>query len=324
LGLLKLLKPAKLRKRATICVVSPSSFSEPFGLGQGINYLRSLGYKVVLGECTRNLTRNGHTAGKDEARARELMKAFTDEKVDAIWCSRGGYGTMRILDLLDFGAVRDNPKILIGYSDITTLHIAMHQRTGLVTFHGPSLEGYAGDNPEKDPPTGKDNIDRALSLLSKAEPWGRIENPPEGMLLRTVVPGKAKGPIIGGNLSMITHTLGTEDSIRTDGRLLFMEDVYVSEYDIDRLLTHMHLARKFNRVKGVIFGQVSSFHKREEPTPSLEEVIQDRIGILRKVPSFTGLCCGHGRIRLVIPEGVRASMNATDPQLVIEESPLKP
>jgi len=320
---LKLLKPARLTEGATICVVSPSSFSEPFGLGQGIGYLRSLGYKVILGECTRNLTRTGHTSGKDEARARELAKAFSDDRIDAVWCSRGGYGTMRILDLVDFGVVKDNPKIFIGYSDITTLHIAMHQRTGLVTFHGPSLEGYAGDNPEKDAPTGKENIDRAISLLSKAEPWGRIDNPPAGMLLRTVVPGKAKGATIGGNLSMVTHTLGTEDSIQTKGRILFLEDVYVSEYDIDRLLTHMHLARKFDGVKGVIFGQVSSFHKREEPTPSLEEIIQDRIGILKKVPSYSGLCCGHGRIRLVIPEGVRASMDATDPKLVIEESPLK-
>jgi len=323
LGPLKPLKPARLTEGATICVVSPSSFSEPFGLGQGVRYLRSLGYKVILGECTRNLTRNGHTAGKDDARARELMKAFTDDRVDAVWCSRGGYGAMRILDLVDFGVVKDNPKIFIGYSDITTLHIAMHQRTGLVTFHGPSIEGYAGDNPEKDPPTGKENIDRALSLLSKAEPWGSIENPPSGMLLRTIVPGKAKGTLFGGNLSMMVHTLGTEDSIKTEGKLLFMEDVYVSEYDIDRLLTHMHLARKFDAVRGVIFGQVSSFQKREEPTPSLEEIIQDRIGILRKTPSFTGLCCGHGRNRLVIPEGVRASMNATEPQLVVEESPLK-
>lgn len=320
---MKLLKPAKLTKGATICVVSPSSFSEPFGLGQGINYLRSLGYKVLLGECTRNLTRTGHTAGKDEARARELMKAFSDDRVDAVWCSRGGYGAMRILDLVDFEAIKDNPKIFIGYSDITTLHIAIHQRTGLVTFHGPSIEGYGGDNPEKDPPAGKENIDRALSLLSRAEPWGRIENPPSGMLLRTIVPGRARGPLFGGNLSMMVHTLGTEDSIETKGKLLFMEDVFVSEYDIDRLLTHMHLARKFDDVKGVIFGQVSTFHKREEPTPSLEEIIQDRIGILKKTPSFTGLCCGHGRTRLVVPEGVVASMNATEPQLVIEESPLK-
>lgn len=319
---MKILKGARLRKGATIGVVSPSSFSEPFGLGQGINYLRSLGYKVVLGECTKNLTRSGLMSGKDEARGRELTRAFADEDIDAVWCSRGGYGAMRMLEHLDFDTVKDNPKIFIGYSDITTLHIAIHQRTGLVTFHGPSLEGYSGDHPEKDPPFGKDNIDRALGVLSKAEPWGKIENPPVGMLLRTIVPGKAKGKIIGGNLSMITHTLGTEDSIESDGKILFLEDVYVSEYDIDRLLTHMHLAGKLANVKGIVFGQVSEFQKRDEPTPSLEEVIEDRIGCLKKVPSFTGLCCGHGRQKVVVPEGVVASIDATNPTLSILESPL--
>lgn len=320
---MKQIKPAKLTKGATIGIVSPSGFSEPFGLGQGVSYLKESGYKVVLGECTKTLAKYSFMAGKDEARARELVKMFADESVDAIFCSRGGYGAMRILDLLDFGVIKDNPKIFMGYSDITTLHTAIGQRTGLVTFHGPSIEGYAGDNPEKDPPEGKENIDRALKLLCTAEPWGKIENPPAGMLLRTVVPGRAKGPLCGGNLSMLTHTLGTEDSIDTDGKILFLEDVYVSEYDIDRLLTHMHLARKFKNVKGIIFGQVSKFHKREDPTPSIEEIIQDRIGILRSIPSFTGLCCGHGRIRLVMPEGVMASMDATNPTLKIEESPLK-
>jgi len=320
---LKQIKPAKLAKGATIGIVSPSGFSEPFGLGQGINYLRKRGFKVTLGECTRNLMKYSFMSAKDDARARELVTTFADENVDAVFCSRGGYGAMRILDLLDFGVIKDNPKIFMGFSDITTLHTAIRQRTGLVTFHGPSIEGYAGDNPEKEPPQGKDNIDRALKLLSTAAPWGKIENPPSGMLLRTVVPGKAKGPLVGGNLSMLTHTLGTEDSVDTDGKLLFLEDVYVSEYDIDRLLTHLHLARKFDKVKGIIFGQVSKFQKRDEPTPSLEDIIQDRIGILRSVPSYTGLCCGHGRFKVVMPEGVMASMDATNPALKIEESPLK-
>jgi len=141
--------------------------------------------------------------------------------------------------------------------------------------------------------------------------------------LRTVVPGKAKGKTIGGNLSMLTHTLGTEDSVKTDGRILFLEDVYVSEYDIDRLLVHMHLARKLQKAAGIVFGQVSSFTKRDLPGPSLEEVIQDRIGQLAKVPSFTGLCCGHGAMKVVVPEGVMASIDATNPSLTIEESPLK-
>ncbi|MBU1159465.1 MAG: LD-carboxypeptidase [Candidatus Thermoplasmatota archaeon] len=320
---MKVIKPAKLTEGATIGIVSPSGFSEPFGLGQAINYLRSLNYKVVLGECTKNVTRRGFSSGKDEHRAKSLVDMFANEDVDAIFASRGGYGAMRILDLLDFDIIKSNPKIFIGYSDITTLHIAIHQRTGLVTFHGPSVEGYAGSNPERDPATGKENIDRALELLSRAEPWGKIDNPPNGMLLRTVVPGKARGKIVGGNLSMVVHTLGTEDSIDTQGKILFLEDVYVSEYDIDRLLMHLHLARKLQVTAGIIFGQISKIPKMDLPRPSLEEVIQDTIGCLKNVPSYSGLCCGHGAMKLVIPEGVNASMNATNPSLVIEESPLK-
>lgn len=319
---MKLIKPARLEKGATIGIVSPSSFSEPFGLGQGVGYLRELGYKVVLGDCTRNLTRSGFMSGKDEARAKELLDMFSNEDVDAIFASRGGYGAMRTLPHIDFDVIRDNPKIFMGYSDITTLHISIHQRTGLVTFHGPSIEGYAGDKPEKDKPAGKENIDRALDLLGRAEPWGRIENPPNGMLLRTITPGRAEGALFGGNLSMALHTLGTEDSIETEGRILFFEDVYVSEYDIERMLTQLHLAGKLRIAAGMVMGQFSDFPKAEEKGPSLEEVLIDRIGCLRDVPSFTGLCCGHGAMKLVMPEGVRASMDADEPSLTVEESPL--
>ena len=319
---MSIVKPPRLTKGATIGIVSPSGFSEPFGLGQGVRYLRELGYKVMLGECTRNLTRHGFMSGTDEQRAKELTDAFANEDIDAIFASRGGYGAMRALPLLDFDVIADNPKIFMGYSDITTLHVAIHQRTGLVTFHGPSIEGYAGDNPEKDPPTGKPNIDRALEMLQRAEPWGRLDNPPAGMLLRTIVPGMAEGTLFGGNLSMITHTLGTDDSIVTEGRILFLEDVYTSEYDIERLLSHMHLAHKFDGVKGIVVGQFSSFPKREESQPTLEEVLRDRIGGMSHIPSFTGLCCGHGAMKLIMPEGVKASMDASSPMLSIDESPL--
>ncbi|MDQ1372273.1 MAG: muramoyltetrapeptide carboxypeptidase, partial [Candidatus Thermoplasmatota archaeon] len=113
------------------------------------------------------------------------------------------------------------------------------------------------------------------------------------------------------------------DAVRTDGRILFVEDVFVSEYDLDRLLTHMLLTGKLQKTAGFVFGQVSSFTKREMPGPSLDEVIQDRIGQLKGVPSFTGLCCGHGAMKLIVPEGVTASIDATAPALTIEESPLK-
>ncbi len=315
-------KPARLRKGATIGIVSPASFSEPFGLGQGIAHLRKKGYKVVLGECTRKLTRTGMVSAPDALRAKELMDAFRDDRIDAVICSRGGYGTMRILPLLDTDVVRDHPKIFMGYSDITTLHVAFHQKAGLVTFHGPGVESVGADEP--DPEKGKPDpkrLEKALKLLSSSEPWGEIRNPPEGMLLRTVRPGKASGLTIGGNLSMMTHTLASPFEVDTKGRVLFFEDVHISEYYVEYELTAFELAGKLRDAAGIAVGQFSKFAKREEAQPSLEEVLADHLGRVR-APSFSGLCVGHGRWNHPVPVGVRATVDADRPALTITEAAL--
>lgn len=316
------IKPARLKRGATIAVVSPASFSEPFGLGQGVQYLRKKGYRVLLGECTRNLTRRGMVSAPDEARAKELMDAFRDDRVDAIICARGGYGTMRILPLLDFDVVRDHPKIFMGYSDITTLHVNFHQKAGLVTFHGPGVESVGADEPDAE--KGKPDpsrLEKALQLLSTSEPWGEVRNPPEGMLLRTIQPGKAGGLTIGGNLSMMTHTLGSPYEVDTRDRILFFEDVHISEYYVEYELTAFELAGKLAAAAGIVVGQFSKFAKREEPTPSLEEILADHLGRVR-APSFTGLCIGHGKWNHPVPIGVRAKVDADKPSLTIAESAL--
>ena len=315
-------RPARLKKGATIAVVSPASFSEPFGLGQGVAFLRKKGYRVLLGECTRKLTRTGMVAASDAMRAKELLDAFRDPKVDAVICSRGGYGTMRILPLLDYDVVRDHPKIFMGYSDITTLHVSFHQNAGLVTFHGPGVESVGAEEP--DPEKGKPDptkLEKALKLLSTSEPWGEIRNPPEGMLLRTVRGGKASGLTIGGNLSMMTHTLGSPFEVDTKGRVLFFEDVHISEYYVEYELTAFGLAGKLQDAAGIAVGQFSKFAKREEAQPSLEEVLADHLGRVR-APSFTGLCVGHGKWNHPVPVGVKATVDADKPSLTITESAL--
>jgi muramoyltetrapeptide carboxypeptidase len=316
-------KPARLKRGATIAVVSPASFAEPFGLGQGLQYLRKKGYRIVLGECTRRLTRQGLVSAPDETRAKELMDAFRDDTVDAILCSRGGYGTMRILPLLDYDVVRDHPKIFMGYSDITTLHVNFHQKAGLVTFHGPGVESVGADEPDSE--KGKPDpskLEKALRLLSSTEPWGEVRNPPEGMVLRTVRPGKASGLTIGGNLSMMTHTLGSPFEVRTEGRILFFEDVHISEYYVEYELTAFELAGKLGAAAGIAVGQFSKFAKREEAQPSLEEVLADHLERV-PAPSFTGLCVGHGRWNLPVPIGVRATIDADKPAFTITESALE-
>lgn len=315
-------KPARLKRGATIAVVSPASFAEPFGLGQGIQFLRKKGYRVVLGECTRRLTRKGLVSATDAMRAKELMDAFKDPKVDAVICSRGGYGTMRLLSLLDYDVIKDHPKIFMGYSDITTLHVNFHQKAGLVTFHGPGVESVGADEPDSE--KGKPNpskLQKALKLLSTSEPWGEIRNPPEGMLLRTVRPGQASGLTIGGNLSMMTHTLGSPFEVDTKGRILFFEDVHISEYYVEYELTAFELAGKLRDAAGIAVGQFSKFAKREDAQPSFEEVLADHLERAR-APSFTGLCVGHGKWNHPVPVGVKATVDANRPALTITESAL--
>ena len=315
-------KPARLKRGATIAVVSPASFAEPFGLGQGVEHLRRKGYKVVLGECTRRLTRRGMVSAPDELRARELMDAFRDDRVDAVICSRGGYGTMRLLPLLDTDVVRDHPKIFMGYSDITTLHVNFHQKAGLVTFHGPGVESVGSGDPDAE--KGKPDpakLDLALRLLSSPDPWGVVRNPPEGMLLRSIRPGKASGLTIGGNLSMMTHTLGSPFEVDTKDRILFFEDVHISEYYVEYELTAFELAGKLRDAAGIAVGQFSKFAKREEAQPSLEEVLADHLE-RASAPSFTGLCVGHGKWNHPVPVGVKAAIDADKPALTITESPL--
>lgn len=315
-------KPARLKKGATIEVISPASFAEPFGLGQGISFLRKKGYRVVLGDCTRRLSRKGMVSAPDEMRAKELMDAFQDDKVDAVVCSRGGYGTMRILPLLDYDVVKDHPKIFMGYSDITTLHVSFYQKSGLVTFHGPGVESVGADDPDSE--KGKPDpskLEKALKLLSTSEPWGDIKNPPEGMLLRTIRPGKASGLTIGGNLSMMTHTLGSPFEVDARGRILFFEDVHISEYYVEYELAAFELAGKLASAAGIAVGQFSKFAKREEAQPSLEEILADHLNRVR-APSFTGLCVGHGKWNHPVPVGVRATVDADRPALTITESAL--
>ncbi len=314
-------KPARLKRGATIAVVSPASFAEPFGLGQGVAHLRKKGYRVALGECTKRLTRRGMVSAPDELRARELMDAFKDDKVDAVLCSRGGYGTMRILPLLDYDVVRDHPKIFMGYSDITTLHVNFHQKAGLVTIHGPGVESVGSEEPDSE--KGKvdpHNLDKALALLSSPDPWGEIRNPAEGMLLRTIRSGKASGVTIGGNLSMMTHTLGSPFEVDPKARILFFEDVHISEYYVEYELTAFELAGKLRDAAGIAVGQFSKFAKREEAQPSLEEVLADHLERV-SAPSFTGLCVGHGKWNHPVPVGVKATVDADRPSLTITESP---
>lgn len=312
-------KPPVLRKGDIIRAVAPASTEKnPAALSKGIAKLRELGFEVSLGDCVRKLRTWGYLSGTDEERAEELNEAFRDESVDAIFCVRGGYGTPRLLPYLDYGLIRSDPKILLGYSDITTLHLALYLKADLVTFHGPMIASEIGS--EFTGYTEKS----LLRALMDPEPLGEITNPTDGPIIKTINKGEATGTLIGGNLSLFVKTLGTPYEVDTKGKILFLEDADDPPYRIDGNLTHLMLAGKLQDAAGIIVGEtVKCEPKDPEPSLNLWDVLRDRIGSTGK-PAVYGLCCGHGVHHVTLPVGVKARLDATNGRMWIEESATRP
>lgn len=308
-------KPSVLKKSDMIRAVAPASTERDLAkLNKGLAKLRDLGFEVSLGDCVRKLRTWGYLSGTDEERAAELNEAFRDDDVDAIFCVRGGYGTPRILPYLDYDLIRSNPKIFIGYSDITTLHIAMNQKSDLVTFHGPMIASEMGSELTHYTETW------LLRALTKTEPLGEITNPTDGPMIKTINEGRASGKLVGGNLSLMVKTLGTPYEIDTKNKLLLIEDTEDPPYRIDRNLTHLWLANKLQEAAGIIVGEITLCEpSSNEPSLTLWDVLKDRIGSTGK-PATYGLCFGHGTHHLTLPIGVQASLDATQGKAWVEES----
>ena len=314
-----LLRPRALRPGDTVGLITPSTYvSDPDRLLLAARTIEYFGLKPKMG---RNVgKRAGYLGGTVGERLDDLHAMFRDPGVAAVFAIRGGYGSEHLLDRIDYDLIRRNPKIFLGYSDITALHLAIHQRTGLVTFHGPvALSRFTGYTQTW-----------FRKALFEAAPIGEVANPPEADALRpahplrTVRPGKGRGPLIGGNLSLIATTMGTPYEIDTRGRILFIEDVEEQPYSIDRMLTQLRLAGKFETAAGVVIGECNACRPRDyqpafESTFSFGEVLDNILGGL-KIPVLSGLTIGHTDDQLTLPEGVMASLDADRQRLAIEEA----
>ena len=314
-----LVRPQVLREGDTVGLITPSTFvSDPDRVQLA---LRTLEYFHLRPKLGRNVTRRtGYLGGTVAERLQDLHDMFRDPEVKAIFCIRGGYGSEQLLDGIDYPLIRRNPKIFLGYSDITAMHLAIQRHAGVVTFHGPvALSGFS---------------DYTQTWFRKAlfstDPIGAVTNPPETNklrprhTLRTIRPGKAKGRLIGGNLTLIATTMGTPYEIQTQGRIVFLEDVGEEPYSIDRMLTQLRLAGKFRECAGIVFGECHDCKPREfqqsfDSTFSLGEVL-DEILKQASVPVLSGLTIGHTDDQLTLPEGVMAMLDADNQQLIIEES----
>lgn len=287
----------KLNYGDTIGIVSPSSPEKPEAIKKGIDYLIKLGFKVKTGKHIYD--KWGYLAGADKDRAEDITNMFLDKDVDMILCMRGGYGSMRTLPYINFDVIKNNPKIFVGFSDITTYLNTFFTKTGLITFHGPMASSNLDD---------KHTLKSFLNTLMKESKSSTIENPAE-INMKCEVSGKASGNIVGGNLSLINNTIGTPYEVSFENNILFIEDVHEEPYSIDRMLTHLLLCGKLQKCSGFILGQFKNCTlPHYERSLRLEEVIEDRILSLNK-PTISNFMSGHDYPKLTLPIGAKAQLD---------------
>ncbi|MEM7118872.1 MAG: LD-carboxypeptidase [Chloroflexota bacterium] len=314
------IKPKRLREGQTVGIVAPASpCNEDRQIRFALETIASLGFKIKEG---KNLyRRHGYFAGTDLERAEDINDMFADDEVDAIITLRGGYGSSRILPFLDLDLIRNNPKILIGFSDITALLNGIHRRTGLVTFHGPDAEmrytKYTLAEYEK-------VLMRADSpiVLGAAPPFESSKGVVEYKnRFDPIVPGKATGQLIGGNLTLITDLLGTTYEPDFQGKILFLENCGLTTDEIDRSLSHLWLAGKLQQVNGIVFGQFAdiSYLSNWAKRFTLAEVLAERCKDLN-IPSIAGLMFGHIDDMTTIPLGCEAELDVDAGTLTLLEN----
>ncbi len=313
-----LIKPARLAPGDTIGIVAPASAPpDPDAIDKSVAVLEHLGYHPLLARNARQ--RHGFLAGGDRERAADMLQMFAHKKVRAIICVRGGYGAARLLDRLDYNLIRANPKIFIGYSDITSLHAAIYVKSGLLTFHGPMLNS---DFILPDMP--KFTLDSFLRTLTEARPAGSISQGYTGPRAKVLRKGMASGRLIGGNLTLLCAALGTPYEPSFDNSILFFEDLSEVPYRFDRMLTQLLNGGYLRKVRGIAVGinadcEDPKAKDAKEYRQTLEDVLRERLLPL-KVPLVMDLPFGHVPTNATLPFGAKATLDAQAGDLIIEEA----
>lgn len=293
-------RPKPLKSGDKIALIAPCGPVKQDRIELSIKSIEKLGLHVVL--CESCICSRGFLAGKsDKARAEEVNSMFKNKDINGIFAMRGGYGASRILPMLDYDLIKANPKVFVGYSDVTALHIVFNQKCGFVTFHGPmaSTELYKGVD------------DYTMNYFKKNifsnESLGVIKNP-DGESLKTLVKGNAQGILIGGNLSLLVSLIGTKYEINTRGKILFIEEVGEEPYRIDRMLLQLKQSGKFKDAAGIVLGQFTKCEPCEpEKSLTLEEIFSDLICSENK-PVLCNVSCGHSVPTITLPMGAKAKI----------------
>jgi muramoyltetrapeptide carboxypeptidase len=310
-------KPTRLNPGDTVGVIAPASApANPKNIDLALLAIERLGFKPR--PATHLRKRWGYLAGTDRERADDLMEVFSDKSVKCIICLRGGYGSARLLTLLDYERIRDNPKIFVGYSDITSLHCALLTKANLISFHGPMLNSdFIKENM---PPFTKESF---LRTLTQTSPPGNVCRGYKRKTIRVLSPGVASGPLVGGNLSILCASLATPFQPSFQNAILFFEDLDEEPYRFDRMLTQLLNARLLEQVSGFAIGINKNCKDPKakhctEYRQTLEEVFAERLLPIKK-PIVAGLPFGHAPYNVTLPIGAEATLDAENGDLLITQ-----
>ena len=304
------IKPRRLKKGDTIGIVAPACFFDKDNFRRGVDKLKELGFNVKYDLMI--FKKHWSMAGYDDHRARQINRMFEDREIKAIFCAQAGYGSMRTIPYLDRNVIRKNPKIFVGYSDITVLLSYLYKVARMVVFHGPVVSGEM--HSKMSPVT----LDFLIRVLTGTKPLGELSF----ATMKSLRPGKASGELIGGNMSLLMTLLGTPYDIKTDGKILFLEDVAEDMESIDSYLMHLKLAGKFRRIKGIVFGRMKDCIDYSGEKYTMQDVLNDILKDV-KVPIIYGFPSGHreaGQTNVTLPFGVNVTMDADNVKLKINEA----
>lgn len=313
-----LLKPKALKKGDTIGLITPASAVSRQAFEKAVQNLEDMGFVV---KYTENMSvRKGFLAGTDQQRLDDLHQMFSDPNIDGIVCARGGYGSGRLLPNINYDLIKANPKVLVGYSDITALLYGIHQKTGLVCFHGPVGASEYSEFTDK-------SFEQVL-MKAKAPKFERPkeweENKDPAFQFLPIIEGNAEGALVGGNLSLMCSLMGTPYDIGFKDKIVFIEEIGESPYRVDRMLTQLLNSGKLIQAKGIAMGVFRGCEtKPDDPdfalSTSLENVLKDRFGNMN-IPVLYGLPIGHIDDNATLPFGVLAELDVANGSLRLLEN----
>ena len=300
--------PEKLRKGDKAALLGGSGPVSEFSLEQMEQAVRDMGLEPVSYPSAS--ARHGYLAGDDQMRARDIMSAFCDPEIKGILTIRGGYGFARILPLLDFEEIRKHPKFFMGYSDVTAMHTALNQKADLATMHMIMVSAWL-----------KDQDEYTMEQVRKAlfeDVNGELKDPQDYPERKTLVSGKGEGILCGGNLTLLSQSLGTPWEIDTKGRILFIEETDEPWWKIDGMINQLRNAGKLKEASGIVFGSWNHCGEDADPerTLDIDEILKELV-IPEGTPCFKGIACGHSMPSMVLPLGRKAVLDADHCSLCI-------